>query len=228
MRQLTVAVLVALAVVAFAQEGEQVRPRIGLPGEKSVEKQLSITKTQMEAWELTRDDQDALNDKLATLNKARATLLRKLNAARGKVAEATKELRGVLTELEQQEAALYAFVKPRLPEEKKADFDLRVKLQPLIDWLKLSGEQATQLIEARKKLLEEYGGKDETPTAKIAVLASGEITKENRAEYIALVRKYGKFQKDWITKVEGLLDDGQKKLWNRRYLRTAYTIKEGF
>ena len=65
MRQLIAVVLIAFALVAFAQEGEQVRPRIDLPGEKSVERQLSVTKTQMETWELTREDQDALNDRLA-------------------------------------------------------------------------------------------------------------------------------------------------------------------
>jgi len=209
MRQLTVAVLFAFALAAFAQEGEQVRPRIDVPGEKSVEKQLSVTKMQMDEWELTEDDQAALKEKLTKLNTARAELL------------------GALAQLEQQEAELFAFVKPMLPEEKKTDFDLRVKLQPLINWLKLSPDKAAELVAARKELLEAYGGKGATPAAKIAALTGGEVTKENRAKYIELVRNYRKFQKEWITKVENLLDESQKRLWNQRYLRTAYNIKEG-
>ena len=227
MRQLTVAVLFAFALAAFAQEGEQVRPRIDVPGEKSVEKQLSVTKMQMDEWELTEDDQAALKEKLTKLNTARAELLGKLKAARAKVVEAQKGLRGALAQLEQQEAELFAFVKPMLPEEKKTDFDLRVKLQPLINWLKLSPDKAAELVAARKELLEAYGGKGATPAAKIAALTGGEVTKENRAKYIELVRNYRKFQKEWITKVENLLDESQKRLWNQRYLRTAYNIKEG-
>ena len=150
MRQLTIAALFAFAVGAFAQEGEQVRPRLDVPGERSVERQLSISPARMEAWELTDDDKAALKDKLVKLNKARAELIAKLKGAREKMAEAKKGLHRVLAELDQQEAALYAFIKPMLPDEKQADFALRVKLQPLIDWLQLSEGKAAELVTSRK------------------------------------------------------------------------------
>ena len=227
MRQWTVALLVAFALNALAQEGEQVMPRVDLPGEKAVQKKLAISDKQMDAWDLTGEDRDSVKSKVAELNKAREGLIQKLAEARDKLKEARRGLSETLSTVHRQEAELYAFIKPMLPADKKDDFDLRVRLQPLIDWLNLSDEQAGTLVKGRRDLIAEYGGRDDNPAAKLSKAASEDVTPENRKQHKELVTKYMEFNQKWLAKVEGILNEEQKKAWNTRYRRTLHTIKGG-
>ena len=227
MRHLAAVLLAAFALNALAQEGEQTMPRVDLPGEKAVEKRLAITDKQMDAWDLTGDDRDAVKAKVAELNKAREELIKQLLAARDEVKAAHKKLHGAVTALRQQEASLYAYIKPMLPADKKDDFELRVQLQPIIDWLDLSADQAADLVKARRELVGEFGGRDDNPAARLAEAAQAEITKENRDQYKELVKKYMEFNQKWLAKVEELLNEQQKKTWRTRYRRTLFSIKPG-
>ncbi|MFC1806622.1 hypothetical protein ACFL09_06570 [Planctomycetota bacterium] len=226
MRKWTVALLAAFALNALAQDGEQVMPRIDLPGEQAVQKKLAITDKHMDSWDLTGDDRSAVKNKVAELNTARAELIQQLTAARDEVKTARKKLDGALAALRQQEASLYAFIKPMLPADKRGEFDLRVELQPLIDWLDLSDDQAGQLVKKRNDLITEFGGREDYPVARIAKAAGDEVTAANRADYKELVTKYMEFNQKWLAAVKGLLDDKQKTKWENRFRRTMHTLGE--
>ena len=227
MRQWTAALVVTFALQALAQEGEQMIPRIDLPGERSVRKQLAISDKQMDAWDLTGDDRDSVKGKVADLNKQRAELIQKLLAARESLKQAHQGLNEALNSLRAQQAELHAYIKPMLPPDKKADFDLRVGLQSIIDWLNLSDAQADQLVQARRQLITEYGGRDDNPAARLAKAATDDVTPENREQYKELVKKYMEFNQKWMAKVLEVLNEEQKKIWTTRYRRTLYTIGGG-
>jgi len=227
MRQWTVALLAVFALNAFAQEGAELESRVSVPGERAVRTELIVTNAQMDAWDLAGDDREAVKKKVADLNQERVALIEKLRAAREKVAAARRELRGVLAQLAQQEQELYAYVKPMLPESKKGDFDIRVQLQPLISWLSLSDDQANQLVAARSALINEFGGRDDNPAARLAKAATETVTAENRAEYKELVKKYMEFNKKWFERVQGVLNEEQRKIWGNRFRRTNELISPG-
>lgn len=227
MRHWIAALLVAVGLSALAQEGEELMPRIDLPGERAVPKKLAITKGQMDRWELTSDDRKTLEDKVGELNKQRAELLGQLDQARKRLEEAEEAVHQAVERLRAQQDELHATIKPMLPPDKRETFDLRVDLQPIIDWLNLSESQANDLVRARRELINEYGGPDDHPAARIRKAATEDVSAENRDQYKELVKKYMEFQGKWLTKVRDILNEEQKKTWNTRYRRTMYTIPGG-
>jgi hypothetical protein len=224
MRQLTFAVVLASVLGAYAQEGEQIRRRVDIPGEKAVERQLAITPAMMKKWALPEDVREMIRDKLKKLNADRAGLVQQLEETHKHIQAKQKELDGLLAKLREQETALYQEIKPHVADDKRDDFEVMVQLQPLIVWLGLSDSQAKDLVAARKSLLQEFGGQD--PATKFARMASEEFDKSKRKEYIDEVKRYLKFNREWLKKVEEVLNENQKRAWNTRFRRTLYTIKE--
>jgi hypothetical protein len=227
MRQWTLALLVAFALNALAQEGEQLLPRINVPGERSVPKQLTVTDREMNAWDLTTDDREAVKKRVADLNAKREELIADLKAAREQLIEARRKVSGIVAQLRQQEDELHAYIKPMLPEDKKATFDVRVQLQPLINWLDLSDDQARQLVTARQELVGQYGGLGEDPASRLTKAATEDVTPENRAQYKELVEKYTEFNKKWFDAVQQILNEQQRKIWQNRFRRTGELISPG-
>jgi chromosome segregation ATPase len=227
MRQWTLALLAAFALNALAQEGDQLLPRIPVPGERSVARELKVSDQEFKAWDLTTDDRKAVEKKIEDLNATRKDLIGELKAAQDNLTQARAAVSAAVTKLQQQEAELYAFVKPMLPEDKKATFDIRVELQPLIAWLDLTDDQARQLVGARRQLVGDYGGPGETPPERLTKAATEDVTPETRDQYKKLVADYMKFNKAWFDAVSQILTPEQRKVWETRFRRTRELIAPG-
>ncbi|MFW6163939.1 MAG: hypothetical protein ACODAJ_14310 [Planctomycetota bacterium] len=227
MRHWTLALLVAVGFSALAQKGEELSPRISIPGERALPKKLEVTEADKTRWRLTSEDKKTVDAKVAELNKQRADLLDQLEQARQRLEKARQDVRQTVERLRAQQDELYATIKPMLPADQRANFDLRVQLQPIIDWLDLSEDKAADLVRARRELITEYGGPQDNPATRIRQAATEDVTPENRADYVKLVQNYMKFQAAWHEKVRDLLDQEQKEAWNTRYRRTMHILPSG-
>lgn len=227
MRQLVLAALVAFALNAAAQQGEQEMPRVDVPGQQAVEKKLVITDKQLDSWDVTGDDRTDIKEQVKKLNTEREALLAELQGKRDALTKARQDLEAALAKLRDQEAGLFRYVKSRVGPRAQENFELRVQLQPIINWLGLSEDKAGELVKARSALVQEYGGPDGNPAKLILEARKEEVTKENRDRLKELTKRYVEFQGKWLKAVEGLLDEKQKDMWRTRYRRTFQTVGGG-
>jgi len=229
MRHAIVAALVALGLSAYAQEGELLAPRIRVPGESAVDNQLTISATFLEGLGMTKDDLASVTDQVKKLNEKRADLIKQLADAKNELAAAQKKVNAAITDLDQQKTTLDEFIQQRLPADQRADYAVRSQLQPVIDWLKLTKEQADQLMAKERELLAKDPRAELSKAARaLQARSAGEpIPTDQRKQYIDLLKQVASFNQTWLSNIESVLTDEQKTVWRTRYRRTLYPIGIG-
>jgi len=229
MRNAAFLALLALGFGAYAQEGDFVRPRVRVAGEGTLSKELILSERFLVSLDLTHPDLKAVKEELVRVNKARKGLFKQLGEARGKLQEAQKGVEGIVDQINEQEVKLHDFIHQRVPDQRKADYKLRARLLPVMEWLGLSQEQVKSLVAKQRDLLTSVEGElGKNPRQKFAesiraAAASRAASKKEREDRIKLLEQYDKFNKNWLKNIEGVLEtDEQKKLWRTRYRRTLH------
>ncbi len=221
MRVALVAALAALGLAAAAGEAIEVEASMGVrvPGESPT---LSVSETALTALGMRGDDLEAVRKELARLNAERAALFKAVAEARNELRAAQKKVDDAVAALARQEEALHKFVCDRLPQEHVADYAVRRQLQPVIDWLKLSDDQASQLLAKQKELLSN-DPRPEAAKASAEMAARTEpLTVDQRKAHIELLRRCDAFNKSWLNNIEAVLTEEQKQVWRARYRRAAF------
>jgi len=230
MRSAGLVALVAFGLAAYAQEGELLAPRVRVPGESAIQKQLSVNTDFLRELEMVQDDIDSVKETVKKLNNQRAALLEQLDKARADLLAAQEKLNGVVAELGNQETVLHKYIQDRLGGDQRADYPVRVQLQPVIDWLKLTKEQVTDLVAKQRALLatDPRAQLAEAYRALKARPAGQPLTTDQRKPHIDLLKKCADFNQTWLKNIESVLTtDEQKQLWNTRYRRTRYPLGGG-
>jgi len=230
MRYASFAVLAALAFGAYAQDNPEIAPRVRVPGESAIQRELAVTPAFLESIGMLQDDLASVQQTVKKLNDQRATLLEQLAKAQTDLKAAQKKVDDVIAELNSQKAILHKFIQDRLPGDQRADYPIRVQLQPVIDWLKLTSEQASELIAKQRELLAA------DPRAELAQASRGiqqrapgeRMTADERKAHIELLKRCSDFNQTWLKNIESVLTtDEQKNAWKTRYRRTLYPLGSG-
>ena len=233
MRQVFLAALVALGAQAYAQQGELLPPRIRVPGESSVERELTVSPEFLESLGMTADDREAVKNKVKELNTERVALIKQLETDKAALKEAQEKVNSGIAAVGKQKAGLDQYIQERLPGNQRADYPIRVQLQPVIDWLKLSEPQVTDLIAKERQLLASDPRARQEEMARTFLLqrATDKMTPEEhkahieqRKTYTTLLKEVAAFHQAWLTNIESVLTDEQKATWRTRYRRTAFPI----
>jgi len=233
MRHVFLAALVALGAQAYAQQGELLPPRIRVPGESSVERELTVSPEFLTSLGMTADDRDAVNSRVKELNTERVALIKQLETDKAALKEAQQKVNSGIAALAKQKAALDQYIQERLPGNQRADYPIRVQLQPVIDWLKLSEQQVTDLVAKQRDLLAQDPRPRQEEMARTFALqrATDVMTPEEhkahidqRKAYTAVLKEAAAFNQAWLTNIESVLTDEQKATWRTRYRRTAFPI----
>jgi len=225
MRSLSLVLLAAFGFCAYAQEeGELVRPKLRLPGEKSY---LDFSLAPEELQGLDPTDEAAIKEKLKSLNEERAQLKTKLGQTREELVAAQQKLNQVLAQLDQQDAAFVQYLTQKLGAEKGKEFAIRLQLQPVIDWLALDADKAKALIAKQMELIEIVDVQRQIAEQARAA-AAGEMPKtaEERFAKIALLKKYADLNRTWIANIRTIIADDPEKTrqFELRYRRTRYDL----
>lgn len=228
MRSATLVFLALLGFCAHAQEGDSVvRPKLRMPGGRSY-RNFSVSEKDLGGLGL--DETQAIENKIKLLNDERGQLKAKLKAATTKVLAAQQELNQVLAQLDQQDAAFVGYLTTKLGEQKGKELELRLRLQPVIDWLELDDTQVGQLIQKQLQLGELTTLRNQIAQQARAA-AAGDVpkTKEERAAKIELLKKYTDLNKQWLANIRGVIQDDAAKLkkFEQRYRRTRYSLEGG-
>ena len=234
MRSASVAVFVLLGLAAYAQkERELVRPRVSVPGEREY-RDFTVPK------DLEGDE--AVKERVATLNKARAEKREGLKAKLAKLLEAQVELNQVVAELDQQDVAYYQFLATRAGGGQAGQYAVRLELQPVIQWLDLSEDQAQQLvnrqvqsggmklIELRRQITEagreiaraelevaKQGGPKpwklpRTPEEVQQATQDAAAREQARQKQVALLTEYADLTKKWAENIKAVIKDDRAKM----------------
>ncbi len=228
MRQAALAILVALGLYAAAEEGPLLTPRIRVPGERDIPPEIVIPDKLQESWNMTDADRKTLKDFLDEKNRERKGLLKDLAEASKKLEESRKSYNALLSNLDGQQLAVQNKIAAIVGADKAKEYAVRAELQPIIDWLKLTDEQAGKIIEKEKALLEKDPRQKIVAAARVSrdAAASGTpATPEERAKQIELLKSFMDFNKDWLGAIKSELTPEQQKLWDERYRRTQYLIE---
>jgi len=226
MRQALFAFLAVLGLVAYAQEGVEIAPRIRVPGEAAVAKELSISESFLTRLKMQADDIEAVKTALKDVNGKRPALLKALEDAHAAMRDAKKKQDVAVADLQKQEVTLQEEITRRLPDAERTRYPILARLQPVIDWLKLTDEQIDKVVTAQRDLL----SKDprQQLAEKVRELearpAGQAMDKEERGKYIKLLTDASNFNQTWLKNIESVLTDEQKKLWAARYRRTAAAL----
>jgi hypothetical protein len=225
MRSLSLVLLALFGLCAYAQEeGELVRPKLRLPGEK-VYRDFALTPADLQGLDPT--DEGAIKEKLKSLNEERAQLKEKLGKAIEKATAAQQELNQVLAQLDQQDAAFVQYLTQKMGAEKGKEFAIRLQLQPVIDWLALDADKAKALIAKQLDLIEIVDVQRQiAEQARAAAAGQMPKTAEERLAKITLLKKYADLNRTWIANIRTVIaDDPEKtKQFELRYRRTRYDL----
>jgi len=230
MRQAALAILVAFGLYAAAEEGPLLTPRIRMPGEKAIQPEIVIPSQLLDAWKgkMTDADLDSLKKTLDEVNGKRKGYVKNLEDANKKLEEARKNYNDALSKLDAQQLEVQKLIETRLGADQAKEFAIRAELAPIIDWLKLTDEQVTKIVDKEKALLANDPRAKIVAAARAAreLAASGTPSSlEERAKQIDLLTEFMKFNKAWQENVKTELTPEQQKLWDERYRRTQYLIE---
>ncbi|MFP4058482.1 MAG: hypothetical protein ACLF0G_16570 [Candidatus Brocadiia bacterium] len=229
MRHLTLAFLLALGLAAYAEEAapqaEVLRPRIPRLGVGAIQKKLAIPSAIFERWQLLPSRKEQVEGKIAELNRARQDLIEQYQTAEQKLLEARKELNAALAKLEAQRAELEAYLRETVGA-KAQDLDILMQVMPLKEWLDLSDDTVSRLVDSLKRVVQnnQIDGKDPRDYIAEAARTAREttveqLTTEERKTQIQRLQAFKKFQEEWISTIEATLPAEKRDLWNRRYRR---------
>jgi len=231
MRYAVLAALVALALPASAGEAIEVEPRVRVPGESPT---LTVSESLLKALSMSPDDVKAVHKETERLNGERKKLFKAAGTAKKGLLAAQQEVDKATAALAQQEADLNGFIRQRLAQDQQAEYAVRRQLQPVVDWLKLTNEQVTQLVAKQKdmvdkeqKLRKELEDQLKALQAREAPAKPEDHKKyaDDRKAYTDRLREYAALTQAWLTNVESVLTDEQKQTWRSRYRRTAYPVE---
>jgi electron transfer flavoprotein alpha subunit len=228
MRAATCAILALLGLCVYAEEeGELVRPKLRLPGERSY---ANFALTDADLQGVDAAEVPAVKEKIKSLNDERAALKTKLQAARDKVLAAQQDLNQVLAQLDQQDTAFVQYLTTKLGADRGKEFAVRLQLQPVIDWLDLDADKAKQLLAKQLQLIELVDLRRQiAEQARAAAAGAVPKSEDERKAKIALLKKYSDLNKQWITNIrEAAASDPEKlKKFELRYRRTRYVLEGG-
>lgn len=222
MRRVMLAALVALGLCALAGESIQVEPRVRVPGERPT---LSVAESLLEALKMSPDDVKAVKAEVERLNAERPALFKAVEEAKAELRAAQKKVDDAVAALARQEAALNDFIRQRLPADQQADYAVRVQLQPVIDWLKLTSDQVNQLVAKQKELLANDPRERLAKASQAMATRTEPLTPEERKQHIELLKSAAAFNQAWLSNIESVLTDEQKQVWRARYRRTAFPVE---
>ncbi|HPD13397.1 MAG TPA: hypothetical protein PLE19_00510 [Planctomycetota bacterium] len=225
MRFVLLAVLAAFGLAAYGAEPVELEPRVRVPAGSPV---ITVSENLLKGLGMSPDDVKAVKDEVARLNEARGALLEKVAEAKKALQAAQKGVDDAVAALGSQEAALHKFIRDRLAQDRAAEYDVRLQVQPVVDWLKLNEDQVSQLVAKQAKLLAE----DPRPALEQATAAFQNRPKpkteeehkeyaELRKKYTETLKKYATFNQTWLANIESVLTDEQKQTWRTRYRRAA-------
>lgn len=212
----------SLGLNALAGEAIQIEPRVRVPGEKPT---LAVSESLLESLRMAPDDIAAVKKEVERLNGERQALFRAVEVARNELRAAQKKVDDATAALARQEAALAEFIRQRLPADQQGDYAVREQLQPVVDWLRLTPEQANRLVAKQKELLAN------DPRARLAAASQAmaartePLSPDERRQHVELLKSAAAFNQAWLTNIESVLTDEQKQLWRTRYRRTAFPIE---
>jgi chromosome segregation ATPase len=234
MRSVTLTVLVLLGLSAYAQEeGQFVQPKVRPIGGRAY-RAFSIPKSI--AQDLDPTQADIIQNRIQQLNEERARLKDQLKDARQEVIKAQKNANRVLDQLDQQDAAFVDYMAEKLPRAQAQEVALRLRLQPIIDWLELTPQQTADLINKQLALLQPAEGpgildvrQRIAQQARAAAVGDVPETAEERAQKIQLLKQYTELQKQWIANIRAVIENDPQKLqeFNQRYRRTRFALPAG-
>ena len=225
MRSLSLVLLALSGLCAYAQEeGELVRPKLRLPGEKAY---LDFSLTPADLQGLDPTDEGAIKEKLKSLNEERAQLKEKLGKATEKALAAQQELNQVLAQLDQQDAAFVQYLTQKMGAEKGKEFAVRLQLQPVIDWLALDAEKAKALIAKQLELIKIVDVQRQiAEQARAAAAGQMPKTAEERQAKIALLKDYADLNRKWIANIRAVIEGDAERVrqFELRYRRTRHDL----
>jgi len=224
MRLVVLALMAAAGLVAYAVEPIEIEPRVRVPGERP---KLTVSESLLQALDMSPDDIKAVKAEVERLNAQRATLMKAVEDAQAELRAAQRKVDEAVAALKKQEQDLAKFIRARLAQDRAAEYDVRMRLQPVVDWLKLTEDQVSQLVAKQTALL----ANDPRPRLAQetdAILSRTEpLTAEQRKQHIQLLRECKAFEDRWLANIESVLTPEQKQAWRARYRRTGLPIGGG-